>query len=212
MSNPSIHMISRRGLMVAGAGGVGAAVASSLVRALPVAAVTGGNVILGQSNVADARTRITNSTVNGSAFAGFASGLGAGVFGQSPAGAGLGAFSATGYGVFSTSDSTSKPAVVGQSTGSRTAVMGYSGSAALPASPAKTGVFGIANQDAAAVGIRGTSASGRGGVFKGGAAQLRLSPSTASSHPSSGQKGDLFVDTNGRLWFCKGGTTWKQLA
>jgi hypothetical protein len=212
MSSDSIHMISRRGLVVAGAAGVGASIASSLVRALPVAAVTGGNVILGQGNEADARTRIFNTSVNGSAFAGFASGLGAGVFGQSPAGAGLGAFSATGYGVFSTSDSTSKPAVVGQSSGNNTALLGYSGTAALPASPAKTGVFGYAGQDAGAVGVRGTSPAGRGGIFKGGAAQLRLAPSTATSHPSSGHKGDLFVDSNGRLWFCKGGTTWKQLA
>ena len=28
----------------------------------------------------------------------------------------------------------------------------------------------------------------------------------------SGAIGDLFVDRGGRLWFCKGGTTWKQLA
>ena len=40
----------------------------------------------------------------------------------------------------------------------------------------------------------------------------RLSPSTAASHPDSGAAGDLFVDKTGRLWFCKGGATWKQLA
>jgi hypothetical protein len=34
----------------------------------------------------------------------------------------------------------------------------------------------------------------------------------ATSHPGSGAKGDLFVDTSGRLWFCKGGMSWKQLA
>lgn len=74
------------------------------------------------------------------------------------------------------------------------------------------GVQGIANQDAGAVGVRGISTKGRGGVFKGGVAQLRLSPSTATSHPTSGAIGDLFVDSSGRLWFCKGATTWKQIA
>ena len=27
-----------------------------------------------------------------------------------------------------------------------------------------------------------------------------------------GVRGDLYVDKSGRLWFCKGGSTWKQLA
>ncbi len=61
----------------------------------------------------------------------------------------------------------------------------------------QTGVDGSADQDATSVGVRGTSPAGRGGVFKGGAAQLKLQPSsTATSHPSSGQAGDLFVDKN----------------
>jgi hypothetical protein len=49
-------------------------------------------------------------------------------------------------------------------------------------------------------------------VFKGGKAQLRLVPSTATTHPASGTLGDLFLDKNTRLWFCKGGSTWKQIA
>jgi len=60
------------------------------------------------------------------------------------------------------------------------------------------------------VGVGGTI--GRGGRFRGGAAAVQLQPSTASTHPSSGQAGDLFVDASHRLWFCKGGTTWHQLA
>lgn len=90
--------------------------------------------------------------------------------------------------------------VFGQARGSTgSGVVGYSGSASPPTGPANVGVYGVA-------------ASGRGGVFKGNVAQLRLSPSMATSHPGSGAKGDLFVDTSGRLWFCKGGMTWKQLA
>jgi hypothetical protein len=80
-----------------------------------------------------------------------------------------------------------------------TGVMGFSGSKNLPPKGLpNTGVYGI--------GIKG-----RGGVFQGDKAQVRLVPSTAASHPSSGAAGDLFVDTSNRLWFCKGGTNWVKL-
>jgi hypothetical protein len=90
--------------------------------------------------------------------------------------------------------------------------MAWSGTGSPPGAPTETGVYGYATHDGASVGVRGTSPTGRGGVFNGTVAQLKLQPSTASTHPSSGQNGDLFVDTSGRLWFWKGGTTWKQLA
>ncbi len=58
-----------------------------------------------------------------------------------------------------------------------------------------------------------TSGMGRAGVFQGGVAQIRLVPSTLGpTHPTTGSRGDLFCDKYGRLWFCKGGTTWTQLA
>ncbi len=63
---------------------------------------------------------------------------------------------------------------------------------------------------AAIIGAAG--AKGRGAKLRGGAAQLLLEASTSSTHPASGTKGDLFVDSQGRLWFCKGGTNWKQIA
>jgi hypothetical protein len=59
---------------------------------------------------------------------------------------------------------------------------------------AKTGILGAASQDANAVGVRGVSESGRGGVFTGGVAQVRLAPTTAAIHPASGRPGDLFFD------------------
>jgi hypothetical protein len=62
----------------------------------------------------------------------------------------------------------------------------------------------------ALLGLAGSK--GRGARLRGGAAQLYLEPGTAASHPSSGQLGDLYLDRAGRLWFCKGGTSWKQLA
>jgi hypothetical protein len=82
-----------------------------------------------------------------------------------------------------------------------TGVIGTSGSHAFPppAPLPNTGVYGI--------GI-----NGRGGVFKGDKAQVRLVASSASTHPSSGILGDLFLDQNKRLWFCKGGAIWTQIA
>jgi len=58
----------------------------------------------------------------------------------------------------------------------------------------------------------GVKASGRrGGVFAGTAAAIQLTPH-AGSHPIHGQKGDLFVDHNAHLFFCRGGTNWVKLA
>jgi hypothetical protein len=65
------------------------------------------------------------------------------------------------------------------------------------------------------VGIGGSQ--GRGSQFTGGAAQTRLVPSSAATHPTSGKAGDLFVDAAVRLWFCtqsSSGTTaatWKRV-
>jgi hypothetical protein len=90
--------------------------------------------------------------------------------------------------------------LLGQARGSTgSGVVGYAGSGSPPVGPAHVGVYGV-------------SGSGRGGVFKGNLAQLKLLPSSHLTHPPSGQRGDLFVDKSGRLWFCKGGTTWVKLA
>jgi hypothetical protein len=73
-------------------------------------------------------------------------------------------------------------------------------------------VVGLTSAPTRAAGEFRHTAGGRGGIFTGGKAQLKLHPSSASTHPTKGQRGDLFVDKSGRLWFCKGGTNWKQLA
>ena len=81
-----------------------------------------------------------------------------------------------------------------------TGVVGSSGShASPPPAHANTGVLGV-------------GARGRGGVFIGDLAQVQMVASTASTHPATGLRGDLFVDKSGRLWYCKGGTSWRQLA
>jgi len=65
-------------------------------------------------------------------------------------------------------------------------------------------------------GLQAQSATGRGALFSGKAAQIQLTPGTGASHPTNGEKGDLYVDTSGRLWFCKLGgihlATWVQVA
>ena len=60
-------------------------------------------------------------------------------------------------------------------------------------------------------GVYGQSDNGRGGRFQGKAAQIRLKPSTTTTHPMSGQAGDIFLDKSKRLWLCKGGTSWVKI-
>jgi len=123
---------------------------------------------------------------------------GSGVLGFAPA------LSGNTKGVYGLSFSTTGRGVYGLAIAATGANYGVHGA---NLSKAGAGVYGTG-----IVGVRGESSSGRGGVFIGTAAQVRLSPSSASSHPASGSRGDLFVDAAGRLWFCKGATTWHQLA
>jgi hypothetical protein len=64
-------------------------------------------------------------------------------------------------------------------------------------------------------GVYATSTSGRGGTFQGPVASVRLMPGKLATYPKTGSIGDLYVDTTGRLWFCKktgNPATWKQIA
>ena len=75
-----------------------------------------------------------------------------------------------------------------------------------------TGVLGLSND---AIAVEGRSKGGRGASFSGALAQVRLAPGSLATHPSTGERGDLYCDRNGRLWFCKSGGSrpiWKQLA
>ena len=135
------------------------------------------------------------------------SGSGQGVIGLSDGTEGIGVFgnatALTGKmtGVIGRCDSPDGSGVEGRAVDGATGVVGYSGpDVGLDAQPA-TGVYGVAPGD-----------GGRGGDFFGGAASVRLAPAAISTHPASGQLGDLLVDQGGRLWFCKGGEDWKQLA
>jgi hypothetical protein len=90
------------------------------------------------------------------------------------------------------------------------------GSAVAGSSTSGRAVTGTSHSGA---GVVGTSATGtgvigsgkRGGSFAGSAAAISHAPH-AGSHPTSGTRGDLFVDHNTHLWFCRGGTAWVKLA
>ncbi|GEM_PF-6645132 len=61
------------------------------------------------------------------------------------------------------------------------------------------------------IGVHGRSVHGRGGVFDGVTAAIRLIPSSSDRPPSTGATGDVFVDNQGRLWFCRGGSRWHRI-
>src|SRR5207237_1895150 len=67
-----------------------------------------------------------------------------------------------------------------------------------------TGVWGEQRGLGPGFGLVGVAGkSGRGAQLTGGAAQLRMVPGTAGTHPTTGKAGDFFVDSANRLWFCQ---------
>jgi len=112
----------------------------------------------------------------------------------------------------------------GRNTGSGPGVYGQAatGAGVYGTSHAGPGVFGYVSSSSEAFyavnsgagpAIRAVSGHGRGGVFGGtSVAQIQLTPGGSTHHPASGSAGDFYVDHSARLWFCKGGKTWKQLA
>jgi hypothetical protein len=200
----------------ANGGGVG--VAGSSISGMGVyglsnsgTAVSGASTSgMGVSGSSDSSTGVYGSS-NATAIYGTSPG-GYGVYGRSGLGTAVFGWSTSGTGVYAASDSDAAPAAFAQSFGGNSGLQAYSGPNMPPASAKKVGVFGSADTDVYSVGVRGVSPTGRGGRFKGKKAQIRLDPSADATHPPSGARGDLFVDASGRLWFCKGGTTWKQLA
>ncbi len=187
-------------------GAAAASLATTVGRSSPVSATDGDIVHVGHTYSATSPTEIDASGVD--AFRG-----------ESDSGNGVYGSSVLGVGVYGASAATDQAAIHGQS--AATGVRGYSGSGSPPATLVRTGVHGYANQDASAVGVVGQSGqgigvfgrslTGRGGVFYGSTAQLRLLPAKAKSHPTSGAAGDLFLDHAGDLWLCKGTTTWVVL-
>jgi hypothetical protein len=97
--------------------------------------------------------------------------------------------------------------------GEERAAQATSSASVVSASMASTAALVNASNSSSGAGVQGTSKSGRGGIFGGGAAQVHLDPA-GSSHPRSGEMGDLYADKSGRLWYCtKSGSkaSWKQI-
>jgi hypothetical protein len=238
MAIDSNRASSRRALLAGSAGGMFAIVAHALGRPHSVLSSHEGSVKLGHANVSTGLTEIANSKVDDSAFKASATGAGVGIEGSSETGFGVKSYSGEGTALWAESDGSSGFGVVARGwwgvfgEGSEVGLFGrspqgvgvsgfserYYGVGGLSVhgpgvrgfSGSGPGVRGISGGTAA--GVHGSSEGGRGGHFRGKKAQIRLDPSTTATHPSSGDAGDLFVDAENRLWFCKGGTTWVRIA
>jgi hypothetical protein len=153
--------------------------------------VVGGSDAKAKSGVFGFNTQQTGAAFGVSGASG--SPDGAGVNGFSDPGIGVRGASKTNDGVVGSSSVELKSGVFGFNTQQTGAAFGVSGSSD---SPDGAGVHGISDQ-------------GYGGHFRGGRAPLRLVPATAPGHPTNGKhkRGELFVDSNGDLFFCKDGGT-----
>jgi hypothetical protein len=159
-------------------------------------------------------------SVTGEAISGVS--LGVGVHGRSDSGDPLGFPVA----VLGETGSARGVAVLGVNEATDGRAQGLQGTSASPAGWASTGwasgggtgLLGVSAEEfpnteiPADTGVYAHAPHGRGIVAVGGMAQLRLVPSLEVTHPVTGLLGDLLLDNLGRLWFCRGGDDWTQLA
>ena len=140
MTDQPNQVRTRRAILAAAAAG-SASVAAQAVAPLAVRAATNGNVILGQSNTADATTVVASTTSTVTAFLGSVT---------------------DGIGVYGHSTDNTIPA--SSSAGShRTGVVGVAGDEPLATNNTdETGVYGYADISAASTGVWGDSTKGTG--------------------------------------------------
>jgi hypothetical protein len=217
--------VLRRAGSVAAAG-AGAIAGIALLAPSAIAATT--YVLLNEENVAgDGVTTLVGDGGSGVLYV-QNQGAGSAVYGHGASGYGVEALSDQGTAVYATALSPGLASLYGHKGTTGNAVVGeidapasHWGAVAGSTNGHGPAIIGENHSDGYGAqgralgsgdGVFGESSLGRGGRFKGKKAQLKLEPSAAATHPGSGQKGDLFADASGRLWFCKGGTTWKQLA
>ena len=230
MSDRAQDLRSRRALLTGGFAGLAALVANAVLRPLPTAAASGDPVILGNSNEAGSSTNIASSTSDWTLQArntrtstgnGFKVGVlamsenGIGALVQGPNGLQANAPADGGIGVHGLKFAHTGPAVKGQSTcrqrlRRRLWDHEWVGAGRLWRGTAQgNGTSGVARGSGS--GIYGQSDNGRGGRFRGKAAQIRLEPATTTTHPASGDAGQHVLDKSKRLWLCKGGTSWVKI-
>jgi len=179
-----------------------------------------GNGIAASSNHGSAGRLLTDTTSSGHGLFAEARGTGHAVLATKGS---LGADpNKTGHAVLATQNSTASTyaAVLGVTKGSGAGVQGRGEGTGYgvwgeiaDAAQLQSAVYGSTEGQGA--GVEGRSIGGRGGQFSGKRAQVRLVPSTVNTKPTAGKRGDLFVDSTGRLWYCKttsSPTGWVQLA
>ena len=232
---PVYDVLSRRGLLVkAGGMTAAAAVAAIAVTAATAtpAAATVGTMRYGDINDAGGdstallstdsaptldvenggsgaciRAQTTHGGVAVQAISGYSNGVEGRAIGSTNGFSGVyGVTIGTGNGVFGeAADARGANGVLGIAKGNGNSVFGFK-DAGIPGDA----VVGFTK--GAGRGVLAISSGGRGLVATGKTAQVQMTPGATATHPSSGQAGDFFVDSTKRLWFCKGGTTWKLLA
>jgi len=162
---------SRRALLGGVLGGLGAWMASAIGRASPVLAEGETIVVGGEYATATSVTRLQNVSNSATVFMAQSTNGGVAIWGESPNSYGVNGVSTTGVGlrgistsnsaVVAFSEATLEAAVLAESGGNSTGLLGYSGSA-TPVAVARTGVYGVADQDATSRGVWGFSPSGVG--------------------------------------------------
>lgn len=109
---------------------------------------------------------------------------GNGVIGASSSSSGVSGSSVSAIGVAGSSTASLQPAIRGFSDGANTGVFGFSrnfGAGSPPATPANSGVYGYAAEDATAVGVKGESTAGTGVVGVSGSGRGVFGQSNADA-------------------------------
>jgi hypothetical protein len=228
---------SRRALLTGAAGALAGIAVSSLGRPQPVRAIDGEPVLVGGEYTSTSVTKITNSANADDVIAGVStSGVGVhgtsssstavwgnstsgnGIFGQSSTSRGVWGTSSSyigvqgssvsNIGVFGTSSAAAHPASLGLSQGNSTGVFGVSGPG-VPATKARTGVYGYAAQSGRSKGVWGHSPTGHGvhgssgtgfaGYFAGKVFTTKFYEMKESGTPTAPgtNKARLFIRDNG---------------
>jgi len=153
---------SRRTLLAGALGGIGAWAASAMDRASPARAqgepITVGGVFTDATSVTEIQNQANANTV----FYANSTGGGYGVYGSSHGAFGVNGVSDLSNGVRGLSGSSTYAGTLGHNSGNGTGLHGFSGVATPPLAPAKTGVYGSANQDGTSNGVFGQSSTGTG--------------------------------------------------
>jgi len=195
----------RRGLLRWGAVGAGAAIAASVASANRAAAITGSNAVVGvTTNSGHTQTGfVHNGTTQN----------GPGLNAVRTAGSTTGVQFGENAGLIAQTDITDNDGVIGFCAGgpNSSGVHGFSfdGRGVVGTGDTGIGVLGeirVGNSNPGSVAVKAANdGGGLGGSFAGSLAPLLLVPAPTAGAPMTGthQAGELFVDANGGLFYCR---------